>query len=199
MPGVYAPGAFDIAGTLIGIAERGDLLPRDVAAGDVLVGVASSGPHTNGYSLLRKIFEWVPMDVVPDGMDRPLGEALLEPHRSYLGVLKAVLASGAVKALAHITGGDLYPENIPPRAAERCQRRDPPRFVARPAAVPSSSAAHDGHGMHASCTAPSTWASGWSSSAAPDRVADVQSLIAEPTWVIGELVPGTREVRLLGG
>ena len=113
MPGVYQPGAFDIAGTLVGVAERSELLPRpDVAAGDVLIGVASSGPHTNGYSLLRKIFDWIPMDVVPDGFDRPLGETLLEPHRSYLDVLRPALDSGLVKALAHITGGGL-PENLP--------------------------------------------------------------------------------------
>ena len=113
MPGVYQPGAFDIAGTLVGVAERSELLPRpDVAAGDVLVGVASSGPHTNGYSLLRRIFDWIPMDVVPDGFDRPLGETLLEPHRSYLDVLRPALDSGTVKALAHITGGGL-PENLP--------------------------------------------------------------------------------------
>ena len=72
MPGVYAPGAFDIAGTLVGVAERAALLPRpDVAAGDVLIGVASSGPHTNGYSLLRRLFAWIPMDVVPDGHGPP--------------------------------------------------------------------------------------------------------------------------------
>ena len=113
MPGVYAPGAFDIAGTLVGVAERAALLPRpDVGPGDVLIGVASSGPHTNGYSLLRRLFEWIPMDVVPDGMDRPLGDALLEPHRSYLDVLAPALATGRVKALAHITGGGL-PENLP--------------------------------------------------------------------------------------
>ena len=113
MPGVYAPGAFDIAGTLIGVAERSRLLPRDdIAAGDVLIGVASSGPHTNGYSFLRKLFEWLPLDSVPAGLDRPLGEALLEPHRSYLGVLGPVIDSGMVKALAHITGGGL-PENLP--------------------------------------------------------------------------------------
>ena len=108
MHGVYAPGAFDIAGTLVGVAERAALLPRpDVAAGDVLIGVASSGPHTNGYSLLRRLFAWIPLHVVPEGMDRPLGEALLEPHRSYLDVLAPALATGQVKALAHITGGGL--------------------------------------------------------------------------------------------
>nr|MCU0260753.1 phosphoribosylamine--glycine ligase [Ilumatobacteraceae bacterium] len=68
MPGVYAPDAFDVAGTLVGVVDRPNLLPTGgVAVGDVLVGLASSGPHTNGYSLLRRIFEWLPMDVVPDG------------------------------------------------------------------------------------------------------------------------------------
>ena len=96
MPGVYAPGAFDIAGTLVGVAERDQLLPRsDVGVGDVLIGIASSGPHTNGYSLLRKVFEWMPMDATPDGFDRPLGETLLEPHRSYLDVLTPALAERA--------------------------------------------------------------------------------------------------------
>jgi phosphoribosylaminoimidazole synthetase len=113
MPGVYAVGALDIAGTLVGVAERAALLPRhDVAAGDVLVGVASSGPHTNGYSLLRRLFAWMPMEVAPYGLDRPLGDALLEPHRNYLPVLHAALATGRVKALAHITGGGLV-ENVP--------------------------------------------------------------------------------------
>ncbi len=113
MPGVYTDGSFDIAGTLVGVAERDALLPRDdVAAGDVLIGVASSGPHTNGYSLLRKLFAWIPMDVTPAGFDRPLGDTLLEPHRNYLPVLEAAVATGAVKALAHITGGGL-PENVP--------------------------------------------------------------------------------------
>lgn len=113
MPGVYAPGAFDIAGTLIGVAERSALLPRDdVTAGDVIIGVASNGPHTNGYSFLRKLVDWIPLDAVPPGFDRPLGDTLLEPHRSYLGVLDKVLDGGHVKALCHITGGGL-PENLP--------------------------------------------------------------------------------------
>jgi phosphoribosylaminoimidazole synthetase/phosphoribosylamine--glycine ligase len=113
MPGVYVPGAFDIAGTLVGIAERTQLLPRDdVTAGDVLIGIASSGPHTNGFSFLRKLFDWVPMDVTPPGFERSLGESLLAPHRSYLPVLASAIDSGRVKALAHITGGGL-PENLP--------------------------------------------------------------------------------------
>ncbi len=144
MPGVYTDGSFDIAGTLVGVAERDALLPRDdVAAGDVLIGVASSGPHTNGYSLLRRLFAWMPMDVTPAGLDRPLGDALLEPHRNYLPVLEAVVATGAVKALAHITGGGLV-ENVP-----RVLPSDVDAVIRlgswpRPAAVPSRPRAGDG-------------------------------------------------------
>ena len=95
MPGVYAEGAFDVAGTLVGLTERSALLPRtDVTPGDVLIGVASSGPHTNGFSFLRKLFDWVPMDVTPPGFEQSLGDALLEPHRSYLPLLADALASG---------------------------------------------------------------------------------------------------------
>jgi phosphoribosylamine--glycine ligase/phosphoribosylaminoimidazole synthetase len=113
MPGVYRDGAFDVAGTLVGVAERERLLPRtDIVPGDVLIGIASSGPHTNGYSYLRAALEWLPLDVVPAGWDRSLLDALLEPHRSYLPVLDDVLRGDDVKALVHVTGGGL-PENLP--------------------------------------------------------------------------------------
>ena len=144
MPGVYAPGAFDIAGTLIGVAERSQLLPRDdVAAGDVLIGVASSGPHTNGYSFLRKLFEWLPLDTVPAGLDRPLGEALLEPHRSYLGVLGPVIDSrvGQGARPHHRRRASGEPAAC---AARRHRRRRPARFVAGPTAVPAGARAGDG-------------------------------------------------------
>ena len=195
MPGVYQPGAFDIAGTLIGVAERSELLPRpDVAVGDALIGVASSGPHTNGYSLLRKVFEWIPMDVVPEDFDRPLGETLLEPHRSYLDVLGPVLASGHVKALAHITGGGL-PENLPRVLPGDVDARVelgswpvPPLFRLVRELTPSMPidelyrTLNMGIGMVVVC--------------APDDVAAVQATISEPTWVIGALVPGTGHVHL---
>ena len=188
MPGVYTPGAFDIAGTLVGVVERRDLLPRgDVVAGDVLVGVASSGPHTNGYSLLRTVFRWLPMDVTPAGLDRPLGDALLEPHRNYLGVLSGALATGRVKALAHITGGGL-PENVPrvlpptstPRSSSargRCRRCSGSFATRRRRSTTTSS------------TARSTWASGWWRSCRAADADAVRAAIDEPTWVIGRLVP----------
>ena len=156
MPGVYAPGAFDIAGTLVGVAERDQLLPRaDVAAGDVLIGVGSSGPHTNGYSLLRKVFEWVPMDATPEGFDRPLGETLLEPHRSYLDVLDAGARQRARQGARphHRRRAAREPAA---GAARRRRRGDRARLVARAAAVPAgrASCATDGdrgavpHGEH---------------------------------------------------
>ncbi|MGB3737495.1 MAG: phosphoribosylamine--glycine ligase [Ilumatobacter sp.] len=195
MPGVYQTGAFDIAGTLIGVADKADLLPRsDVAAGDVLIGVASSGPHTNGYSLLRKVFEWAPMDVVPAGMDRPLGDALLEPHRNYLDPLRSALESGKVKALAQITGGGL-PENLPRVLPEGVGAEIdlsswpiPPLFELVRELTPQMSTdelyrtLNMGIGMVVICS---------------ENDADaVQASIEETTWRIGALVAGDRRVTL---
>jgi phosphoribosylaminoimidazole synthetase len=190
MPGVYAPGAFDIAGTLIGVAERSRLLPRDdVTAGDVLIGVASSGPHTNGYSFLRKLFQWLPLDSVPAGLDRPLGEALLEPHRSYLHVLGPVIDSGMVKALAHITGGGL-PENLPrvlPDGVDAHVRLGswpvPPLFQL----VRELATGVDIHELHRMLN----MGIGMVVMCDPSAMADVQASIPEETWIIGELVTGT--------
>ena len=85
MPGVYAQGEFDVAGTIVGTAERSNLLPRsNVQAGDLLLGLASVRPHTNGYSLIRHVFAGVSLDTVFPELGRPLGDVLLVPHRSYL-------------------------------------------------------------------------------------------------------------------
>ena len=113
MPGVYLPGEFDLVGTIVGVVERERMLPRpDVAAGDVLIGLLSSGPHTNGYSLIRSIFAGVALDAEFEDVG-VLGEALLAPHRSYLPVVREMERRGVrLKALAHITGGGLI-ENVP--------------------------------------------------------------------------------------
>ncbi len=102
MPGVYALGDYDLAGFIVGLVEPGSR--RDeVEAGDVLVGLPSSGLHTNGYSLVRKVFEDVPLTHVFSELARPLGDVLLEPHRSYLEDLGRIRWKGA----AHITGGGI--------------------------------------------------------------------------------------------
>jgi phosphoribosylformylglycinamidine cyclo-ligase len=117
MPGLYQAGDYDLAGFAVGAAERGTLLPRrDVAVGDAVLGIASSGVHSNGYSLVRKVvaksgLAW--SDPAPFDRTRSLGEALLAPTRIYVtACLAAIRATGAVKALAHITGGG-FPDNIP--------------------------------------------------------------------------------------
>ncbi|GGD82483.1 phosphoribosylformylglycinamidine cyclo-ligase [Rhizobium anhuiense] len=117
MPGMYSSGDYDLAGFAVGAAERGKLLPSgDIAEGDVILGLASSGVHSNGFSLVRKIVELSGLDwsaAAPFAEGRLLGEALLEPTRIYVKpLLKAIRETGAIKALAHITGGG-FPENIP--------------------------------------------------------------------------------------
>ena len=116
MPGMYAPGDYDLAGFAVGAVERGQQLTGDrVAAGDVLLGLASSGPHSNGFSLIRRIIadRGVRLDrPAPFDIETLLGTALLTPTRIYVRSLLPVLRTGRIHALAHITGGGLL-ENIP--------------------------------------------------------------------------------------
>jgi phosphoribosylformylglycinamidine cyclo-ligase len=113
MPGLYAGEDYDLVGFIVGVVERGDIIKGEkIAVGDSIIGLASSGLHTNGYSLVRKIFgekrkalsEYYP------ALGRTLGEELLEPHRSYYRELKPLLP--LVKGIAHITGGGLI-DNVP--------------------------------------------------------------------------------------
>ena len=117
MPGMYAAADYDLAGFAVGAVERGRILPRaDVASGDVLIGLASSGVHSNGYSLVRRLvaeekLAWT--GPAPFDPATTLAEALLVPTRIYVKpVLQAIRATGAIKAIAHITGGGLS-ENLP--------------------------------------------------------------------------------------
>jgi len=117
MPGVYRPGDYDLAGFAVGAVGRAELLPRaDIAAGDIVIGLASSGVHSNGFSLVRRIvaaagLAWEAS--APFEPSRSLGEALLTPTRLYVrSCLAAVRKTKAVKALAHITGGG-FVDNIP--------------------------------------------------------------------------------------
>jgi phosphoribosylformylglycinamidine cyclo-ligase len=116
MPGMYADGDYDLAGFAVGAAERGRLLPAaDVRPGDVVLGLASSGVHSNGYSLVRRIVAQGGLDwAAPAPFDpaRSLGEALLAPTRIYVKSCMAAVRAGTLKALAHITGGGLV-ENVP--------------------------------------------------------------------------------------
>ncbi len=117
MPGMYKDGDYDLAGFAVGAVERTGLLPRpDVAVGDVIIGLTSSGVHSNGYSLVRRVVERSGLNWAADAPFAPgqsLGAALLEPTKLYVkSVLQVIRATGAVKALAHITGGGIT-ENLP--------------------------------------------------------------------------------------
>jgi phosphoribosylaminoimidazole synthetase len=197
MPGVYAEGEFDLAGTIVGVVERSHILPRqDIQPGDVLLGLRSSGPHTNGYSLIRKIFAGVPLDALFPELDQPLGEALLAPHRSYLPLLRPVLdrRPSPIKALVHLTGGGFL-ENIPrilPDGIGAHIRLDswpvPPlfRLIQVRGDVPEQEmyrVFNMGIGLLAVL--------------APEQAAVLQAAIPEETWLIGDLVAGRKVVSLV--
>ncbi len=185
MPGVYRDGEFDVAGTIIGVLERDAILPcPTIQAGDVLIGFQSSGPHTNGYSLIRKVFENTPLD-------DSLADALLAPHRSYFNVLYPYLSK--VKALAHITGGGFI-ENVPRVLPENLNAvihlnswAAPPlwRLIQEKGNISTEEmyrVFNMGIGMVAIVDKSSA--------------VDFQISISEPTFVIGELVSGEHKVVL---
>ncbi len=130
MPGFYAEGEYDVAGFIVGAVEREHLIDgKGISAGDALIGLPSSGLHTNGYSLARQIvFDGLKLSVdshVPD-LGETVGEALLRPHRAYLPVIKPLLGTGLVKGMAHITGGgitDNLPRVLPKGTAAVVDRR----------------------------------------------------------------------------
>ena len=199
MPGVYHDGHVDVAGTLVGVADRSQLLPKTtIADGDILIGVASNGPHTSGYSLLRRIFAGLPLSAMPAPLTEPIGDALLVPHRSYLPVLETLLQGenlDLVKGLVHITGGGLS-ENVPRVLPEGLGAKITLGSWERSALfdlIATVSALSD-HELHRTLN----MGVGMVVICAPTDVAAVQGLINETTWVIGSVVPNAHgEVSLL--
>lgn len=197
MPGVYTPGEFDVAGTIIGILERDRILPRttELKAGDVLIGLRSSGPHTNGYSLIRRVFAETPLETVFPELGLSLADALLAPHRAYLNLLTPVLGPlSLVKALAHLTGGGFI-ENIPrilPADLDAVIHLGswpvPPlwKLIQDKGGIATEEmyrVFNMGIGMVVIVD--------------PANVAAVQKLIPEETFVIGKLAAGERKTRLV--
>lgn len=192
MPGVYRDGEFDVAGTIVGILERDRILPRaNLLAGDLILGLLSSGPHTNGYSLIRKVFEGTDLESIHSELDCSLADALLASHRSYFNVLYPHLDK--VKALAHLTGGGFI-ENIPRVLPEDLSAvihlnswKVPPlwNLIQQKGNITTEEmyrVFNIGIGMVAIVD--------------KSVAADFQSSISEPTYVIGELVEGERKVIL---
>ena len=216
MPGFYAAGEYDLAGFIVGVVDRDRLIDgRSLREGDRLIGLASAGLHTNGYSLARHIvLEQCALGVdayVPD-LQETVGEALLRPHRSYLKVSEPLLAgtsdsgprtpdsglrtpdSGLVKGLAHITGGgitDNLPRILPEGLSAAIVRGSwpvPPLFsyLARAGEVPDADMYRTfnmGIGMIVACAPGDV-----------DRVRATLSEAGEASWLVGELIPGSRAV-----
>jgi phosphoribosylformylglycinamidine cyclo-ligase len=207
MPGFYAAGEYDLAGFIVGVVDRPHLIDgRSLRAGDRLIGLASAGLHTNGYSLARHIvFEKLRLSVdsyVPE-LQSPIGEALLQPHRSYLKVIEPLLDGASsevgrhplVKGLAHITGGgitDNLPRILPEGISARITRGSwsiPPLFsyLERGGDVPPDDMYRTfnmGIGMIVACARDDV-----------DRIIEALAAAGEKSWVIGELIPGTRDVK----
>ncbi len=166
MPGFYADGEYDLAGFIVGAVDAETLIDgRGISVGDVVIGLPSTGLHSNGYSLARQIvFEHLGLkvDTRVEEFGETIGSALLRPHRSYLTALYPLVARGALKGMAHITGGGLtdnLPRILPAGTAVRIDRSawtPAPIFqwLQRAGDVPE-----------AECCGPSTWGSAWCSSA----------------------------------
>ena len=113
LPGMYAENDYDLAGFCVGVVEKDKIIDASsVAAGDVLIGIASSGPHSNGFSLIRKVLERSGEELTSPLGNRTLGETLLEPTRIYVSSIRRTLQKHPINAMAHITGGGLT-ENLP--------------------------------------------------------------------------------------
>jgi len=113
MPGMYEPTEYDLAGFAVGIAEKSNLITGEaIQENDVVIGITSSGFHSNGYSLIRQIVKDLDLTKQYEGLSKPLGELLLEPTKIYAKAIQAVLERTTIKGIAHITGGGFY-ENFP--------------------------------------------------------------------------------------
>ncbi|MCH8500541.1 MAG: phosphoribosylformylglycinamidine cyclo-ligase [Aliidiomarina sp.] len=121
MPGMYEAGDYDLAGFCVGVVEKADIIDGSkVAAGDALIAVASSGPHSNGYSLIRKVIEVADADLSADFHGKPLADHLMAPTRIYVKPVLELIKQVNVHAISHITGGG-FQENIPRVLPEHCK------------------------------------------------------------------------------
>jgi len=201
MPGVYCEGEFDLAGSIVGLVDRSKIIDGSkVRPGDVVVGLASSGLHTNGYSLVRKVlFEDNAYQVdryVPE-LGAVLGEVLLAPHKSYLKSIMAVIKEFEVHAMAHITGGGFY-GNIPRVLPTDCQVTVERRYWAVPPIFQliQEKGGIDTTEMHRTFN----MGVGMVLIVAKERGLEIVRKLeeeGETAWIIGEVHKGGREVNII--
>jgi phosphoribosylformylglycinamidine cyclo-ligase len=202
MPGFYAAGEYDIAGFIVGVVERSQIVDgRTIEPGDVVIGLPSSGLHTNGYSLARRVLfdiaGMTPATLVPE-LGVTVGEALLAPHRSYLHAVRPLLDAGLVKGMAHITGGGItenLPRVLPEGSAADIDRRTwtvPAIFqllqvLGHVATGEMFRAFNMGIGLIVVCTRQNS-----------ERALAILERSGERPVPLGQVVPGDREVRYMG-
>ncbi|TLM81821.1 MAG: phosphoribosylformylglycinamidine cyclo-ligase, partial [Actinobacteria bacterium] len=195
MPGVYQPGEFDLAGTIVGALDRARMLPHaDLQPGDVLIGLRSSGPHTNGYSLIRRVFAGADLAAYVPELNGSLGDALLAPHRCYLNLLIGLIEQpdSPIHALAHLTGGGFIeniPRVLPQGLSARIWRGSwpvPPLFqyIQRQGEIRNEE-------MHRVFN----MGIGMLAVVPRDRAAEVQAALPEESWQVGELFASERGER----
>ena len=200
MPGLYARGDYDLAGFAVGVVERSEIVDgRAVRPGDVVIGLASSGVHSNGYSLVRRVLERAP----PGALDAPvpgaggeaagngtLGDALLAPTRIYVRAVRALIEAVPVRAMAHVTGGGLV-ENLPRTLPDGLGVRLDLSGVERPAVF--DWLARAGGVAEAEMRRTFNCGIGFAVVVAPERAADAVALLeaeGERAVPIGEIAPG---------
>jgi phosphoribosylformylglycinamidine cyclo-ligase len=204
MPGVYQPGEFDVAGTIVGLVDRAQILPRtsELRAGDVLIGLRSSGPHTNGYSLIRKIFQDIALGTYFEELGSTLADALLIPHCSYLPLLlttnnptgaRRSQLPATIKALAHLTGGGFI-ENIPRVLPDHLDAQI--NLDSWPILPIFQLIQQEGKIDPQEMYRVFNLGIGMIAIVAPEDVAAVQAAIPEETYCIGRLIPGEKKVVL---
>jgi phosphoribosylformylglycinamidine cyclo-ligase len=201
MPGFYADGEYDIAGTIVGVVDKAKIIDgRSIVPGDALIGLPSAGLHTNGYSLARSVmFDLcgLKVDAVVPELGITPGDALLAPHRSYLNAMRPLLAAGLVKGMAHITGGGItenLPRTLPAGCAADIDRTSwtvPPifTFLQKRGGIAEDEmlrAFNMGVGLVVCVDA-----------SASARAVDVLKGTGEDPILLGHVVPGDRSIRYL--
>lgn len=200
MPGFYGDGEYDLAGFAVGIVDREKMITgADVQQGDVLIGLASSGLHSNGFSLVRRLLleeKQFSLEETLVGFDQPLGRVLLTPTKIYVKPLRSLLENHQVKGLAHITGGGFY-ENIPRMLPENCHAgielgswEIPPIFHVLQEA---------GHLEEADLFGTFNMGIGLVMAVDPSEAASVMDELnrqGEQAWVIGKVTRGAKQVSL---
>ncbi len=190
MPGVYAPGEFDLVGTIVGVVDRHQIIDgRAITPGDSIIGLASSGMHTNGFSLARHVLQNMNLhDILPE-LGQPLGEVLLTPHRAYLSEVRRLWEAGlTIKGIAHITGGGLIdnpprilPEGVTARIQWGCWPVPPIfRIIQRMGHISDDEMAHVfnlGLGMLLVVSS--------------DEADQTLGLLGDQAWKVGEVIPGS--------